>query len=78
MLFILVLLVIVILVCTPSITNFDIFRLGYIFTYDPFLANATILYSLKTPGNQKPSGVFRGYKMETVARNGLIKFVISR
>ena len=31
--FILVLLVIFIFVCTLSITNFDIFKLGYIFTH---------------------------------------------
>ena len=36
-----------------------------------FLANAPILYSLKTPKNFWFSGVFRGYKMGTLARNGL-------
>ena len=30
-----------------------------------------ILYSLKTPGNQKLSGILRGYKMGTLARNRL-------
>ena len=29
-----------------------------------FLVNVPILYPLKTPENQKFSGVFRGYKME--------------
>ena len=39
--------------------------------FNPFLANAPILYSLKTPENQKFSGVFRGYKMGTLTRDGL-------
>ena len=38
---------------------------------NPFLANVPILYPLKTPENQKFSGVFRGYKIWTLARNGL-------
>ena len=38
---------------------------------NPFLANVPILYPLKTPENQKFSGVFRGHKMGTLARNGL-------
>ena len=38
---------------------------------NPFLAYAPLLYPLKTPEKQRPSGVFRGYKMETLARNGL-------
>ena len=38
---------------------------------NPFLANVSILYPLKTPENQRFSGVFRGYKMGTLARNGL-------
>ena len=45
---------------------------------NPFLVNVSILYPLKTPGNQKASVVFRGYKMATMARNGLIKFIILR
>ena len=36
----------------------------------PFLANVTILYPLKTPENLWFSNVFRGYKMETLAKNG--------
>ena len=69
--FILVLLVIFILVCTLSIINFDIIRLGYIFTHsigkelvyiNPFLAHVPLLYPLKTPGNQNASVVFRGIK----------------
>ena len=38
---------------------------------NPFLANVPILYPPKTPENQRFSGVFRGYKMGTLARNGL-------
>ena len=41
-------------------------------TFNPFLANLPILYPLKTLENQRFSGVFRGYKMETLARNRLI------
>ena len=65
--FILVLLVIFIFACTLSVTNFDMFRLGYTFTFkhwlrtSPISGNVLILYPLKTPGNQKASGVFRGY-----------------
>ena len=39
---------------------------------NPFLANVPILYALKTPENQRFSGVFRGYKMRALDRNGLI------
>ena len=39
---------------------------------NPFQANAPILYPLKTSENLWFSGVFRGYKMGTLARNGLI------
>ena len=35
------------------------------------LANVPILYPLKTPENPWFSGVFRRYKMRTLARNGL-------
>ena len=38
---------------------------------NPFLANVPNLYPLKTPNNQRFSCVFRGYKMETLARNRL-------
>ena len=40
---------------------------------NPFLANVPILYSLKTPENQRISDVFKGYKIGTLARYGLIK-----
>ena len=40
--------------------------------FNPFLANTPILYSLKTPKNQRFSGIFRGHKMKILARNGLI------
>ena len=39
-------------------------------------ANVPILYFLKTPGNQKLSGVFRGYKMGTLTRNSSKKLSI--
>ena len=45
------------------------------FQLKPFLANVLILYPLKTPENRWFFGVFRGYKMGTLARNGLNKFV---
>ena len=38
----------------------------------PFLANVSILYPLKTPENQRFSCVFRGNKMGTLDRNGLM------
>ena len=38
--------------------------------FNPRLANVPILYPLKTLGNQRFSGVFRGYKMGTLARKG--------
>ena len=40
--------------------------------FNPLLVNFPILYPLKTPENQMFSGVFRGYKAGTLARNGLI------
>ena len=42
----------------------------YIFI-NPFLANVPILYPLKTSETLWFSGVFRGYKMGTLAGNGL-------
>ena len=78
--FILVLLI-VLTVCTMSITNLDVFRLRYILSHNigwelvcinPFLANMPILYPLKTPPQQNYSSVFKSYKMGTMARNGLI------
>ena len=36
-----------------------------------FLDNGTILYPLKTPENQRFSGVFRGYKIGPLAKIGL-------
>ena len=41
--------------------------------FNPFLANVLILDPPKTPENLWFSGVFRGYKMKTLAGNGLIK-----
>ena len=60
-----------ILVYTLSITSLEIFRLAYILSdstsqehvhIDLFLASVPILNTLKMPGNQKASGVFRGIK----------------
>ena len=42
------------------------------YLFNPFLANIPILYPLKTSENQRFSGVFRDYKMGTLARNGLM------
>ena len=39
---------------------------------NPFPTNVPILYPLKTPENQRLSRVFRGYKIGTLAKNGLI------
>ena len=38
--------------------------------FNTFLVNVPILYLLKIPENQSFSGVFVGYKMRTLARNG--------
>ena len=37
----------------------------------PFLANVLNLEPLKTPENQRFSGVFKGYKMRALTKNGL-------
>ena len=39
---------------------------------NPFLANVPILHPLKTPEKLTFSGVFRGFKMGTLARNELM------
>ena len=39
--------------------------------FNAFLVNVPILHPLKTPENLRFSGVFRGYEMGTLARNGL-------
>ena len=44
---------------------------------NPSLTNVSILHPLKTPENQRFSGVFRGYKMGRLLRNGLIKALFS-
>ena len=41
--------------------------------FNPFLANMPILYPQKTPENLPFASVFRGYKMGTLARYGLMK-----
>ena len=45
---------------------------------NPFPASVPILHPLKTPENQKASGVFRDYKIGVMTQNGLIKFVMQR
>ena len=40
-----------------------------VYSNNPFLNNVSILHPLKTP--KRFSGVFGGYKMGTLARNGL-------
>ena len=44
----------------------------------PFLANIPILHSLKTPENQRFSGVLRECKIGTLARNELLIFKLFR
>ena len=77
-------LVIFISVCTLSITNLYIFRLGFILSHS--IGKWTCLYRtissfcphLLSPGNQKGSSAFSGYKMGIMVINGLIKFIIAR
>ena len=38
---------------------------------NPFVTNIPTLYPLETPKNKRFSGFFRGYKMTTLATNGL-------
>ena len=47
---------------------------GTFYYYNPFLAVSN-LYPQKTSENLCLSGVFRGYKMGTMARNGLNEIV---
>ena len=47
-------------------------------SYNPFLANVPNLYPLKTLENLWFSGVFRGYEMGTLTRNGLPEHVHTR
>ena len=46
-----------------------ILKVGYL---NPFLANVLILHPLKTRENQRLTGVYKWYKMETLVKNGLI------
>ena len=44
------------------------------FVITPFLANVSVLYPLKIRENhQRFAVVFKSYKLETLARNGLIE-----
>ena len=54
-----------------NFTQSRLLMLNSRFLFNPFLANAPILYPLQTPENQRFSGVFRGYKIGTLARNVL-------
>ena len=45
--------------------------LSELFSITPFLTNVLILYPLKTSEKLRFSDVFRGYKMGTLATNGL-------
>ena len=51
---------------------FSSVNFGEIIWINPFQSNAPILYLLQTPENLWFSGVFTGYKMRTLAWNGLI------
>ena len=51
--------------------KFYLFHSWIMCLINPFLANVPILYPLKTPENLWLFGVFRGYKMGTLARNRL-------
>ena len=58
--------------------NAEIIPIYHIYLYinDPFLAkNSHFIPPLKAPENQTFSGVFRGYKMGTFARNGLVQSI---
>ena len=41
---------------------------------EQFLGKVSILYSLKTPENQRFSGAFRGHAMEKLAKNGFMYY----
>ena len=51
--------------------NLDLFLVKRKLRINPFLANVPILYPLKTTESSWLSGVFSGYKMGTLARNGV-------
>ena len=55
----------------PFMENF-IFVHWYL-RFNPILANSPILYPMKKPKTTGFSGVYRGYIMETLAINGLIR-----
>ena len=53
----------------------NLLRSKYTHSYialNPFLANVPISYPLKTTEHQRYSGVFWGYKMGILVRNGII------
>ena len=55
--------------CQKRLVSIGVFVMSLIII--PFLANVSVLYPLKTPENFCFSGVFREYKIETMAKNGL-------
>ena len=52
----------------------------YFSVMNPFLVNVSILYPLKKLENLWFSGVFKGYKIGTLVRNGLLlsKIIVTR
>ena len=46
--------------------------------FDPFSTNAPLLYLLKTSENWRFPDVFKGYKNETLVKNGLINVVFEQ
>ena len=49
------------------------YKVGNLFLETHFWPMIPFLYPLKTPGNQRFSGVFRRYTMKILAKNGLIQ-----
>ena len=56
----------------PSLSKFESRTSHLDQTFNPFLVNVPSLYPLKTLENQRFYGVFMGYKLGTLARNGLM------
>ena len=55
--------------CQKRLASVSVFVMSLIII--PFLANVSVLYPLKTPENFCFLGVFKEYKIETLAKNGL-------
>ena len=56
---------------TPSPSFLKIPASAAVESINPFLANVPTLYPLKSPENQRVSGVVRGYKIRPLAKKGL-------